>query len=87
MEIEILRDRIRTFIEGRFPAARGLGEGEPLLRNNVLDSLGVLDVVAFLEREFGFTVADEDLAAENFESLGAMTEFARRKLEGSARGE
>ena len=86
MEFEMMRDRIRTFIEGRFPAARGLKDSDLLLRTNVLDSLGVLDVVAFLEREFGVAVVDDDLTGENFESLRAMADFTRNKLDGAARG-
>ena len=86
MEFEAMRDRIRRFVEGRFPAARGAKDGDPLLRNGVVDSLGVLDVVAFLEREFGIAVVDDDLTAENFESLQAMASYTRAKQGGSLPG-
>jgi len=77
MTVETVTDRIRDFLAEHFPAAgsRRLDTDESLLTNGILDSLGVLDVVAFLETEFKITVTDGDLPPENFESLGRLTAF------------
>jgi acyl carrier protein len=40
-----------------------------------LDSLAVLELVVELERRFGITVEDEELSADAFATLGALTEF------------
>jgi len=82
MTVEAMTDRIRDFLAEHFPAARSrrLDPDESLLTNGILDSLGVLDVVAFLETEFKITVTDEDLLPENFESLGRLTAFVEEKL-------
>lgn len=76
-----ISDRIRAFLAEHFPAARSrrLDPGESLLTNGILDSLGVLDVVAFLESEFKITVSDEELLPENFESLKRLTAFVEEK--------
>ena len=76
-----LADRIRRFLLDRFPAARqhGLAADALLLENGLLDSLGVLDLVAFLEAEFGITVADDDLVPENFHTLGHIVAFVEAK--------
>jgi len=81
MTVETVTDRIREFLAEHFPAARSrrLDPDESLLTNGILDSLGVLDVVAFLETEFKITVTDEDLLPENFESLGRLTAFVEEK--------
>jgi acyl carrier protein len=81
MAVEAVTDRIRDFLAEHFPAARSrrLDPDESLLTNGILDSLGVLDVVAFLETEFKITVTDEDLLPENFESLGRLTAFVEEK--------
>jgi acyl carrier protein len=77
-----VRDQVRAFIEKRFPAARlrAVGDDDPLLGSGVLDSLGVLDVVAYVETTFGIGVTDQDLTPENFESITSMAAFvtARR---------
>lgn len=73
--------RIRTFLAEHFPSARhhALDEDQHLLANGILDSLGVLDLVGYLEREFGITISDEDLVPEHFETLRRITAFVEEK--------
>jgi len=73
--------RIRDFILNQFPLARkrGIGDGDPLLGHGILDSLGILEVVGFVEREFGITVADEELLPESFESIASIARFVDGK--------
>lgn len=74
-------DRIRNFILEKFALARkrGLTNGAPLLDTGILDSLGVLDVVAFIEKEFAIHVRDEELVPENFQTVEALVLFVRSK--------
>ena len=73
--------RIQTFLLEKFPLARkaGLGKDTALLEKGILDSLGILDVVSFLEAEFSMVVIDEELVPENFQTLGTLTAFVLRK--------
>jgi acyl carrier protein len=73
--------RIRAFLIEHFPSARSqpLGEDDHLLANGILDSLGILDVVSFVEREFGIAVSDDDLMPEHFETLRRLATFVREK--------
>ena len=77
MAADLITDHIRTFLAERFPAARNrtLGQEERLLENGILDSLGVLDLVAYLEEEFAIAVTDDDLVPEHFETLERLTAF------------
>lgn len=74
-------ERIRIFILDRFPLARrkGLKNGDPLLDSGILDSLGVLDLVGFLEKEFTVRVSDDELIPENFETIEALVTFVENK--------
>ncbi len=56
-----------------------LKRDDKLLENGILDSLGILDVVAFIEGEFSITLSDEDLIPENFQSLEALTSFVESR--------
>ena len=80
-----IEQRIHSFLLEKFPLARksGLDSGTPLLEKGILDSLGILDVVSFLESEFSILIADEDLAPENFQSLAALSAFVLKKGEKS----
>jgi acyl carrier protein len=81
MQAEILEDSIRTFILERFPLARqrNVSNQESLLESGILDSLGILEVVTFVESEFQITVDDDELQPEHFSSIAAMSAYVGRK--------
>ena len=73
--------RVKQFLVKRFPQVegRGIADDEPLLETGILDSLGVLDLVGFLEQEFVCEIDDEELLPENFESINRIADFVLRK--------
>lgn len=73
--------QIREFIMEKFPLAKRhhLKDSDALLETGIVDSLGVLDVVAYLEQEFSIGVADDELVPENFQSIEKLSAFVRRK--------
>jgi acyl carrier protein len=76
-----LRQRVREFIVANFyvadPAA--LADGTSLLDSGIIDSTGVLEVIAFLERDLGLQVADEEIVPENLDSIERIEAYVRRK--------
>ena len=78
--------RLRSFILEKFPLARkrGIEDDQPLLESGILDSLGVLDLVGFLEEEFCISVTDEELLPENFQTVESITVFVEKKIGGGA---
>jgi acyl carrier protein len=76
-----IEQRIHAFLLEKFPLARksGVNKDTALLEKGILDSLGILDVVSFLESEFSLVVSDEELVPENFQSLGTLTAFVLKK--------
>lgn len=74
-------ERVRAFILDKFPLAkkRGIGSGDPLLEGGIVDSLGILDLVAFLEEDFGIQVSDDELVPENFQTIDCLVAFAQKK--------
>ena len=81
-------ERIRMFIQETFL----LGEDEPLdgsislLDSGVMDSTGVLELIAFLERELGLEVADEDVVPENLDTIDSIASYVQRKRAGASDG-
>lgn len=82
-----VKERIRGFVLEKFPLARTRRVKDPdeLLESGIVDSLGILDLVAFLESDFGLSISDEDLMPENFRSIDSMTAFTEQKS-GAAKG-
>jgi len=75
------RDQIRAFVRRRFPlaGAAGVTDEDSLLDSGIVDSLGILDLVAFLEKSFGIRVGDEELNPGNFGSIADVTRFVAAK--------
>jgi acyl carrier protein len=51
----------------------------PLVQSGLVDSTGILEIVAFLETRFGVQTADEDLAVDNFGSISTIVKFVLAK--------
>ncbi len=58
-----------------------LDPDEDLLDQRIIDSLGILKLVTFLEEAEDIQVHDEDIIPENFQSLNSMVRFVERKKE------
>ena len=77
-----IKEPIRAFIL-EYAASRGVAEvkdDDSLLKNNVIDSLGVFRLIAFLEETFPLTVEDTDMVPENFQTLNDIDNFVSGKL-------
>jgi acyl carrier protein len=73
--------RLRAFITSNFyiPRDQPLDDTTSFLQHGILDSTGVLELVTFVEQEFGIAVADQELLPANFDSLAALAAYVRRK--------
>lgn len=80
-EAETIKSTISSFVAQSFPLAqkRKFTEDVPLLESGIVDSVGILEIVAFLEREFAIQISDDDLLPENFGSIAGIAAFVERK--------
>jgi acyl carrier protein len=74
-------ETLRQFVTTNFYVAdpQTLSNDDSLLDAGIIDSTGVLDLIGFLEREFGVTVADEDIVPENLDSISRLGAFVAKK--------
>lgn len=81
-------DRIRDYLdqELKIAVARSVDPDLPLVQNGILDSIELLRVVAFLEKEFRLVVADTEVVPSNLRSLSAMARFVEKKRADAAGG-
>lgn len=69
-------DTIRDFITHEIlheTLASPLGNDDQLVDSGVIDSLGVMTMLSFLEEEFSIKIPDNELTPENFESISTIT--------------
>lgn len=88
MIVDPIAARIRAFLIERFPEARARPPAvdAPLLEGGLLHSLGILELVEFVEAEYGIHFADHEVTAEVFESVATLAAFVRRKRNGGDAG-
>ena len=73
--------RVHDWIFGNFPLAKEIeiGASDSLLESGIVDSLGTLEIVMFLEKEFGLVIEDEDMVADHFETIQSIANFVGSK--------
>jgi acyl carrier protein len=76
-----IRERVRGFIAENFyvPDAAELEDQTSLVERGIVDSTGVLEVLAFIEREFAIEVDDAEVVPQNLDSIQNIAAFIERK--------
>ena len=77
-----IKTQVRQYIVENFL----FGDASPLndddmslLDGGIIDSVGVMELVAFLEQDFELSIADEELVPENLDSVNNLCGFITRK--------
>jgi acyl carrier protein len=81
-----LEDSVREFVVENFlfgDASQALADTDSLIEKGIIDSTGVLELVAFIEDRYGITVADADIVPANLDSLARIAAFIRSKAPAS----
>lgn len=74
----LLRQRLRGFIQDSFFVDE-VANDTSFLATGIVDSLGILQIVAFVESELGARVPDLDLVPANFDSIDQIAAYVERR--------
>jgi acyl carrier protein len=74
---EVIRDFITNeMLHGSLTTP--LGDEDQLVESGIIDSLGVMTILSFLDERFSIQVSGNDLIPENFESVSAISALIAR---------
>ena len=73
------RAAIRGWLQENVTGGRDVANDELLIENGVVTSLQTVELVTFLEDEFGITVEDDEFDEENFGSVDAIAALVEGK--------
>jgi acyl carrier protein len=76
-------NKVREFIKDNFmfrDDRADLADSESLLDAGLIDSTGILELVAFIETEFSIQMADADIVPENLDSVETIVRYVDGKL-------
>ena len=65
---EFLHDKPNNVLEGN------------LVEEGVIDSLGIMTLIAYVEKQFGARIKPEDVVVENFESVAAIARLVGQRI-------
>jgi len=78
----MIHDQIRRYLLSHSADAEvaELADDESLLEAGVIDSAGMVDLIAYLEGTFAITIDEDDMIPENFDSIDAMAAYVDDKV-------
>lgn len=77
-----INETIRSFIMTEILAEQGqivLADTDPLIDSGIIDSLGIMALMGFLEEKFSIRISGDDLVPENFESVTKISVLVAHK--------
>jgi acyl carrier protein len=77
-----IKQELRQFVVDNFlfGSAQDLRDDASFLENGIIDSTGVLELIAFLEEHFGIALGERDLTPENLDSLDKVTTLVEMRM-------
>lgn len=81
-----MKEKIRSFIVENFlfGDAGELKEDTSFLNDGIIDSTGILELVDYIEENFGIKVEDDELVPENLDSIKNLEAYITRKTQSAA---
>ena len=86
MTTQQITSQVRGFIFEQFlfnTDSGDLANDASFLETGIVDSTGILEIIAFLEETYGISIEDEELVPENLDSVNNVVSFIERKLKTS----
>ena len=84
IEEQIRHHILQTQLPGEDPA--NLQPDDDLIDSGILDSMGIMQLVTHLEKEYGINIPTEEIEPEHFVSVSALAAFVRGKQANSPQG-
>ena len=77
--MEGILNEVRTFVKTSLMVPPDIQDDTSLMASGVIDSMGIIEIVSFIEDKFSIVVSDEEVAAENFDSIEKIASFVEAR--------
>jgi acyl carrier protein len=85
--MSLVEQEIRAFIAEKFLYGEddgSLSSDDSFMEQGIIDSTGVLELVAFVEGQYGVKIKNDELVPDNLDSINKLIRFVGRKTQPSA---
>ncbi len=77
-----IQEKIRDFIiKTSYVSGDEISNDTLIFAEGMMDSMGFISIIGYIEEEFSVTANDNELLEENFESIKAISDFVFRKIQ------
>jgi acyl carrier protein len=90
MDQDTVLVRTRAFLQDAFLYMRpglALGDSDRLLDKGIIDSMGILELIGFLQSEFGVGVRDDDINEDNLGTVADIARYVMSRQAGNGNGD
>lgn len=80
-----VEDALRTYIAAKLlfsPNGYPYADDASFLEEGIVDSMGIMELVMFVQDKLGVAVDDEEITPDNFDSVSKLAAYVRRKGRG-----
>jgi len=74
-----IRSDIKSFLMKQAPKGASFSDQDNLLIKGVIDSLKMLDLISFIEKQCNIAIDEDEMMPDNFESVDAIVSFVNEK--------
>jgi acyl carrier protein len=88
-QLQTIESDVRRFITENFPLGGSgfeLAGSDSLLEVGVIDSVGVLELIEYLESTYELQIPDSDVLPENLDSIDAIARYVSLRLDATSNG-
>ena len=74
---------IKEFIQTELVSDRiddDLSNTDNLIESGIIDSLGIIKLIAYLEKTYSIEITNDDLVVDNFETIEAISTFLKKRV-------
>ena len=75
-------EKLRQYMEKNFPlfSLQDVSMSDDLIEKGIIDSLGYLEIINYVEDKFDITVKDSEVTPENFQSIDTIASYIQNRL-------
>ena len=76
---EILND-VRIYIKKEFIVSENIEDDQSLTESGIIDSMGIINIIEYLESKYNIEIDDEDILQKNFGSINKIANYTKKKI-------
>lgn len=76
-----MKEEIKKFIISNYMKTKSaqIGDNDSFLEKGIIDSIGVIELVSFIQAKYGIKISPVDIIPENFDTLNNLERYIARK--------